>query len=480
MKQAAVILVALLQAVSAFAQMPDPKQMSGKPLPVGDLTPGTVTARVFRGQLSNPLAGQTVELTGAGAPILSKTDAAGRATFTSLTPGTRVKTAVTVDGERIESQEFEIPSAGGIRLMLVATDASAPKPAAEPAVAGAVTFGQESRFVIEIGDDALNVFNIMQIVNPGAGPVQTAPLVFDLPVGAVGVGVLDGSSKSAVAAGRKVTVTGPFAPGNTLVQFAYSLPLGDPSIAIEQKLPAGLPQLSVIAQKLGAMQLASPQITQRREMAADGNTYIVGQGGALRAGDTVSFTRSAAPARPSWPRNVAIALAAVILAAGVWAATRRWAGRRPRAATCTTSAKTLRRARLARAQRARIARRAACASRRESLVTAQRISTGVSTASRGPVDFTSLQLIDVTRTFGRRRALNRVSLTAGAGVTALPGHNGAGSHLLSLPPRPRPDERPGALRRPRVERHRVRRAAGRIGIWATTSTCIPNCRPPRT
>jgi heme ABC exporter ATP-binding subunit CcmA len=50
------------------------------------------------------------------------------------------------------------------------------------------------------------------------------------------------------------------------------------------------------------------------------------------------------------------------------------------------------------------------------------------------VDFTSLQFIDVTRTFGRRRALNRVSFSADAGtITALLGHNGAGkSTLLSI------------------------------------------------
>jgi heme ABC exporter ATP-binding subunit CcmA len=50
------------------------------------------------------------------------------------------------------------------------------------------------------------------------------------------------------------------------------------------------------------------------------------------------------------------------------------------------------------------------------------------------VDFSSLQFIDVTRTFGRRRALNRVSLSAEAGtITALLGHNGAGkSTLLSI------------------------------------------------
>ena len=50
------------------------------------------------------------------------------------------------------------------------------------------------------------------------------------------------------------------------------------------------------------------------------------------------------------------------------------------------------------------------------------------------MEFTSLHFIDVSRTFGRRRALNRVSLSAHAGtITALLGHNGAGkSTLLSI------------------------------------------------
>jgi heme exporter protein A len=50
------------------------------------------------------------------------------------------------------------------------------------------------------------------------------------------------------------------------------------------------------------------------------------------------------------------------------------------------------------------------------------------------LDFTAVRLIDVSRTFGRRRALNRVSLTVEAGtITALLGHNGAGkSTLLSI------------------------------------------------
>jgi hypothetical protein len=315
------------------AQMPDPKQISGVPLPVADVPAGTVTVRVIRGQLTNILPGQTVELTGAGAPGTAKTartDAAGRATFSELPPGSRVKASVIVDGERIESQEFTVPAGGGTRLMLVATDAATEERAAAdrqlaqgPAVQGLVVLGEQSRFVLEIGDDALNVFNILQIVNTAKRPVQTGgPIVFQLPRDAVGAGMLEGSTPNAVAAGGKVTVNGPFAPGNTVVQFAYSIPLGSEEITVAQKMPAQLLQLAVVAQKVGGMEMTSPQITGRREMSADGQTFIVGQGGAVRAGDSVSFTLTGLPHHPSWPKHLALTLAAAILAAGAWTATR--------------------------------------------------------------------------------------------------------------------------------------------------------------
>ncbi len=78
------------------------------------------------------------------------------------------------------------------------------------------------------------------------------------------------------------------------------------------------------------MRLASPQMTEQREMTAEGQTYIVGQGPAVPAGTTLSFNFTNLPHAPTWPRNVALALAVVILAAGAWASEERRSHRRRR------------------------------------------------------------------------------------------------------------------------------------------------------
>jgi hypothetical protein len=330
---AAAILVAGASSgyaqTAAAPQMPDARQMSGVPLPVGDLAPGTVTVRVVRGAMTNAIAGQVVELNGGSPPLSATTNGAGRAEFSGLTPGTRVKASAIVDGEKLESQEFSVPAQGGIRVALVATDPAAAKRAPQGqagqagAQAGTVVLGDRSRFVIEMGDEALNVFALLDIVNAAAAPVQPSnPVVFDLPEAALGAGMLEGSSPQAVVAGKQVRVSGPFAPGSTVVQFAYSLATAGSSLTIDQRLPIGLAQLSVMAQKVGPMELHSPQIAEHQDMPLQGETFIVAKGPAVAAGQTVSFTLSGLPHHAVWPRNLALTLAVLILGAGVWASTR--------------------------------------------------------------------------------------------------------------------------------------------------------------
>lgn len=311
-------------------QMPDPKEIAGIPLPVGDVANGTVVVRVIRGSLANNIPNQPVELVVGGQARNAATDATGRAQFPGLPAGARVKASTTVGAERLESREFPVPATGGVRVLLVATDPEAVqraeedrKLAAGAAQPGTVVLGDQSRFVFEFGDASLSVFNIFQILNTARAPVQTSqPLVFELPRGATGATVLENSSPQAVAEGQRVTVTGPFAPGATMVQFAYSVPYSSGALTIEQAMPAQLARLLVLAQKEGEMRLSSARLTEQREMSAEGQAYIVAQGPAVAAGELVAFQFSGLPHAPTWPRYLALALAVAILAVGAWASRR--------------------------------------------------------------------------------------------------------------------------------------------------------------
>jgi hypothetical protein len=234
-----------------------------------------------------------------------------------------VKATADVDGEHLESQEFPAPAQGGVRLMLVATDKNA-APATQPdapAISGQVVITSQSRIVMEPGDEAINVFYLLDIENTARVPVNTpTPFAFDLPKEAVGSGVMEGSSPKATLNGRRVQVAGPFAPGHTFVQVGMSMPSTSGSIEITQTFPANLQSLAVVAQKVGDAALSSPQLTNQREMPADGQTFIAATGGAINAGQPIVLTLSGLPHHSGAPRTIALLLAIVIAVIGAFAA----------------------------------------------------------------------------------------------------------------------------------------------------------------
>ncbi|HUU34758.1 MAG TPA: hypothetical protein VMW48_11885, partial [Vicinamibacterales bacterium] len=75
---------------AAQVAMPDAAQMSGMPLPAGDLPNGTVTVRFVRERMGNNVPGQEVALITPDGRVTAVTDAQGRAEFTSVPPGTPV------------------------------------------------------------------------------------------------------------------------------------------------------------------------------------------------------------------------------------------------------------------------------------------------------------------------------------------------------------------------------------------------------
>ena len=246
-------------------QMPDPKQMSGVPLPVRDLPNGTVSVRVVRAGRNN-LQGETVEVTVAGRRSLTEDGRQRpRAVFRHRGGRRRAGAGGRERGER-SSLPFPMPYQGGIRLMLVATDPEAARrqkirqAGRRSGAAGIVIFGGESRFVIEHRRGC--AAGLLSAQHPEHRRERRwrprAPVVFDLPTGARRDDPrrIDGPRARLGRAGhghrsvsaRRNAGPGRLSPCRTRVE-----------ITLAQKMPVALEQVLIVAEKSSEVRIASPR-----------------------------------------------------------------------------------------------------------------------------------------------------------------------------------------------------------------------------
>ena len=321
----AIVLLVSVAAVGLWAQ-PDPRQMSGIPRPDGNLPDGTITVRVIRGSFTNNVPDHPVELLAGDTVSTAETDAEGRAAFTSLSPGSQVRVATTLDRERLVSHPFATPGRGGVAVLLVGVTGGDGGDPIAPAVVrpGRVTLGQDSRIRIEVGEEHIEVYYFLDVLNVADGPVEPqTPFELMLPSGAQGGTVLQGSTPRAVVDGPRAWVSGAFGPGITSVRVAYILPYSRGSLVLSQTFPADFDQLLVFVEKWGAMDVVSALIDRRGEMAADtpgGSPLLWGAGARVPAGQLVELELSGLPYHSGWPRIIALSLSGFIVALSVWGA----------------------------------------------------------------------------------------------------------------------------------------------------------------
>jgi hypothetical protein len=105
-----------------------------------------------------------------------------------------------------------------------------------------------------------------------------------------------------------------------MVHVAYEQPYRRDTARIVQQWPANLQQLNVLVLQIGGLDVRSAQIAQKREESERDQRLIVGSGPAIAAGQSLVLEITGLPHHPLWPRYVALSLATVIVAAGIWAA----------------------------------------------------------------------------------------------------------------------------------------------------------------
>ena len=326
--------VAILFGLASIARaqdMPDPSLINGRAIPAADLPNGTVTVRVVRESIGNNMPGQQVHVKVGQNTFTATTDAQGRAEFKSLPRGGDAIADSTVEGETLRSQPFNVPTSGGLRVILVAGIAKATErkkqeeaaAAASPPIKGTVVFGNNTRTLVQFKDDMLEVYYILEIINSARARVDIGgPLTFELPKAALGASTLEGSSPAATVSNGRLVVTGPFASGTTAVQVGFRLRSGGDQLTLTQVWPAALQRVIVGVERVEGVRVSSPQFASTNDVpTGDGTVFILGNGPALPAGSTTVVTLSGLPYHSGTARYVALGLAVAIVGLGVWLST---------------------------------------------------------------------------------------------------------------------------------------------------------------
>jgi hypothetical protein len=324
-------VLVLASGISSAQQMPDPSVIHGRSFPEPTLPDGTITVRVVREAIGNDAPGQQVRVTAGGTTRTATTDQQGRAQFTGLPRG-EARAEATVDGEKLESQPFAVPTSGGLRVILVAGLARAAErkkqeeatALAAPPTKGVVVFGGDSRIVMEFQEDTLWTYYLLEIVNSARTRVDVGgPLRIDLPAEASGARLFEGSAESLQVDidGNHVTVHGPFPAGTTSLNIQFSIRYSDATHTVSQSFPVPLQSTVVGVEKVGSLGLASPQFSTIAEVPAErGAVFVLGRGGSVPPGTPLTFTLSNLPVHDAVGRNIALGLAFMIVVVGAWLA----------------------------------------------------------------------------------------------------------------------------------------------------------------
>ncbi|HZS40899.1 MAG TPA: hypothetical protein VFF06_28895 [Polyangia bacterium] len=317
----------------------------GQPDGVGhadkSVPPGTVLVRVV-GDGGEPLAGLDVIIGQARAgeqgvvEHKAKTDAKGEAKFAGLDskPTSGYLVEALKDGSRFSGKPFRLSENMGALVVLEVRPIS--KDLSQ------LSIGAGSHLIMEIGDDSVQVVEVLALQNSGTAAVDVGPggLHLPLPEKAVSATVGPQTPPALAVQGHEAIWRGPIPPGETQLQILFVLAYQGDQLDMVQPTPVPFADLAIVTEKIDGLSLerrgvgrllthdseGKAQIvksTDRLEMEErqlQGRTLRLYRGAGTEAGGYFELALVGLPhSDPTWRLLAAAAALAIVLAFVAWA-----------------------------------------------------------------------------------------------------------------------------------------------------------------
>ena len=291
-----------------------------------ELAKGTVEVRVVDGEGSAIAKVDVVLASGMrGSKDIKEqhaiTDDAGVARFHDLDTSGQLAFAVKAlkEGAKVASQPFQLSGEHGVVIGLRAVVAAEGL--------GKLHIADRSHFIIELKDDDVEVVENLMLENPTPAAIDTGSAGLRLPLadGATGAQVAgseDGAPSPATIDGSDIVVRGAIAPGVTALRVGYFLPIVEEAVAIRLRTPIVFDNLLVITDKLEGVDVEGSHL-EKTEKTMGQRTYFVVSGPGVPAGGTIDVRITGLPHASTIWRNLAAAIAALILGWGLVMSLRR-------------------------------------------------------------------------------------------------------------------------------------------------------------
>lgn len=217
-------------------------------------------------------------------------------------------------------------AACALALPAAALAQPASQPASRPAAPGgkASDIQAELTVIYEIGEQALNTQESWRLSNGGGKLVSADDAAIDLPPTATRLR-LDADVRGFLAAedSKSIRPNGPIGPGDHGVSGAYQITFSGDEATLRRRVPFSLRGARIIMENVPGLEVTTNVQSERRVRELNGLEFAIWDTAPVPAGGELVLTLRGLPTRPTWPRNLAMAVAIAIVGWMIWSLTRR-------------------------------------------------------------------------------------------------------------------------------------------------------------